>query len=254
MKTLLAAIDDSRAAESVLMSCSLLAGGIGADTHVIHVADEPVAHITDLARSHDYDVEFVSGEPAEAIIEVASHPDVICVIMGLRRDQSGPRPIGSIAKAVCEGSHRPVVVVPPEADWSLNVVMKRALVPLNGSEEASQAFQRVSQIFTDSQIELIPMHVFHRGSMPLFWDASRRDLDEWAQEFVTHHVDQADAELQVRRGTPGRQVLDVGEAAKVDLIVLEWAQQLTPDRADVVREVLSRTTVPVLLVPLESTG
>ncbi len=42
----------------------------------------------------------------------------------------------------------------------------------------------------------------------------------------------------------------MAQAAKADLIVLEWAQTFEAGHGDVVRQVLSHTTVPVLLVPV----
>ena len=49
------------------------------------------------------------------------------------------------------------------------------------------------------------------------------------------------------RGDTG--AAEVATAAGADLIALGWSQDLTPDRAAVVREVLTRSEVPVLLLP-----
>jgi hypothetical protein len=38
------------------------------------------------------------------------------------------------------------------------------------------------------------------------------------------------------------------------MIALGWSQDLAPDRAAVVREVLTRTDVPVLLLPCTAAG
>jgi hypothetical protein len=44
-------------------------------------------------------------------------------------------------------------------------------------------------------------------------------------------------------------VLEVAAAQGADMIALGWSQDLAADRAAVVREVLTRTDLPVMLLP-----
>jgi nucleotide-binding universal stress UspA family protein len=53
----------------------------------------------------------------------------------------------------------------------------------------------------------------------------------------------------VRSGWPSDRVLEVAEAEGVDMIALAWSRRLALDRAAVVREVLTRSPVPVILLP-----
>jgi hypothetical protein len=108
----------------------------------------------------------------------------------------------------------------------------------------------VAGLFADSGVEIIVLHVFSKDTVPAFWDSSRDDFDEWSRDFLSRFAEEYEAELDIRAGVPGQNVLSVGRAHEVDLIVLEWAQRLTPGRAEVIREVLAGADVPVLLLPV----
>jgi hypothetical protein len=111
----------------------------------------------------------------------------------------------------------------------------------------------VAGLFAGSGVDLVVLHVFSRETVPAFWDSNRDDFDEWSRVFLARFAQEYDAEIDLRTGAPAQKVLTAGSAHEVDLIVLEWAQRLTPGHAKVIREVLTGTDVPVLLLPVNDT-
>ena len=111
---------------------------------------------------------------------------------------------------------------------------------------------RPDLIIAGSGVDIVVLHVFNKETVPAFWDSSRDDFDEWSRDFVARFAQEYAAEFDLRAGAPGQKVLAASTAHGVDLIVLEWGQRLTPGHAEVIREVLTGTDVPVLLLPVPS--
>ena len=56
--------------------------------------------------------------------------------------------------------------------------------------------------------------------------------------------------MRLRRGDVAGAILDVAACDAVDLIALGWSRNMSGDRAKIVREIVSRSTLPVLLAPV----
>lgn len=250
MSTVLAAIDNSPTAEPVLVAAVVLSNGIGAEVRALHVANVEPASVRERARKAGVPLQTMPGRPAATICDAIEDEDVLLGVLGIRREPETRRPVGSIAGQVCETSHKPVVVVPPTLRWQVGESIDRALVPLDGTDASSRSVRRAWRLLKGSGVDLVALHVFDPQSVPRFWDVTRNDFEAWSQEFLARHAETA-TELEIRSGRAADQVLEVGRASKVDLIVLEWSQSLKPGRAAVLREVLSRTETPVLLLPVE---
>jgi nucleotide-binding universal stress UspA family protein len=103
-------------------------------------------------------------------------------------------------------------------------------------------------------VEIMSLHVFDTTTVPRFWDRPEHDHGAWTREFLARNAPSADSRLQVRAGWPSDRVLEVATAEAADMIALGWGRRLAPDRAAVVREVLTRTPVPVILLPRPAEG
>lgn len=68
------------------------------------------------------------------------------------------------------------------------------------------------------------------------------------REFLTRHYPHA-AGIEFRPGPVAMRVAEVSQEQSIDLIVLSWSQDISTERARVVREVLSASALPVLLLP-----
>lgn len=133
-----AAVDQSERAESVLERARDLADHYGVGLHVVHVGssltretvptqevyhdigekDDPVAEATriateiagDLAGREDVETVGLIGEPAEAIIEYsADHDAEYIVVSGRKRSALGQVLFGSVTQSLLLHADRPVV-------------------------------------------------------------------------------------------------------------------------------------------------
>ncbi len=250
MTMLLAAIDNSAAAMPVLDTATAIANRLDAEVVALHVTEGDHVTATAMAEAAHIPLAVHRGDPAAVIIEMLHRDDVAMAVLGLRGEPGGRRPAGSIAIAVAEAARKPVVVVPPEHDWGHQLSLRRVLVPLDGTDASARAAQNVADMFAGSGVEIVVLHVFSGDTVPAFWDSSRDDFDEWSRDFLARFAEELDVEFDLRTGAPGQKVLAVGSIHEVDLIVLEWAQRFIPGHAEVMREVLTGTDVPVLLLPV----
>ncbi|MDX2342519.1 MAG: universal stress protein [Acidimicrobiia bacterium] len=250
MTTVLAAIDNSAASKPVLETAAVLAECIDAAIEALHITEGAHDTASAAAQAAHVPLTIDSGDPAAIILERLRQEGIALAVLGLRGEPGGRRPAGSTAIAVAEGAHKPVVVVPPDYTPGPGASLRRVLIPLDGTEASARSSRQVAGMLAGSGVEVIVLHVFDKDTVPAFWDSSRDDFDEWSHEFLARFAEEYDAELDLRTGALGENVLSVGRSHEVDLIVLEWAQRLTPGHAEVIREVLARTDVPVLLLPV----
>jgi hypothetical protein len=71
----------------------------------------------------------------------------------------------------------------------------------------------------------------------------------WRDEFLSQHCADLGIRLETRPGPTVLALLDLAASEDVDVIALGWRQNLAPEHATVVREVLQRARRPVALIP-----
>ena len=163
--------------------------------------------------------------------------------------EAGGAADGSRSWEVAAGAVKPVVLVPEGAGLHRPHV-KRALVPLDGSEEVAAAVRQTADLLEHAGVELVVLHVFEPTTVPAFWDQRAHAEHAWAREFVARNPAAASARLQLSRGLPAARVLEAAEAEDVDLIALAWSRTMDPGHARTVRESVTSAAVPVLLLPI----
>jgi len=248
MSVILAAIDDSAVARPVLRSAVTMARTLGAEPHAMHVREAGHDDAPTMAREADVTFEVVEGDPVDRILEASAAPDAEMLVIGSRGEREGRRPSGHVARAVMAQVHKPLLVVPPEA-LLLPEGFRHALVPLEGSAATSDAVIEHLRAFGRAGVELTAVHVFDSSRVPRFWDQSGHAEESWGTEFLARWCEQPQVRLHLRTGDVAGAVLDVGVLQDVDLILLGWGQDMSGDRARVVRDILSHAHVPLLLVP-----
>ena len=124
------------------------------------------------------------------------------------------------------------------------------LLPLEGAEGTSLAtLEALRPILVGGEVQLVVLHVFTDTTVPRMLDRPGYDLDLLGREFLALHCPVADV-IELRAGPVGPRVSEVSAQHDADMVVLSWGQDTAADRAVVVREVLSTSTLPVLLLPL----
>ena len=258
--TVLAALDSSAASRAVLETAIAIAGVFGGQVEALHVDDGSDVRMP-TALAGRYGVPFravavVDGDDAveRALAGAITAPEVTMVVVGARALPGSGRRVGHLARAVATGSRAPVVVVPPDAAdparWAHRagaISIRRALVPLETARPVPDAVQQCVQRLRDGGIDVVAVHVFG-DDPPRVADHPVRDLELLGDEFLARSLPGAGADIDLRAGPIGSEILLAAGEAGADLVVLNWSQDMSPGRAAVVRDVVRYATVPVLLL------
>jgi nucleotide-binding universal stress UspA family protein len=253
MTRVLAALDNSLAAQPVLATATSLARLLGSELDAVHVrdGDERIAHA--VADRGGHALTELDGPVVDALVGAASAEDVAMVVLGARATPGGARPAGSTALAVATSVSTPTVLVPPDARDPEHI--DRILVPLEGTVSTSLAPRHIVELIGRG-IDIIVLHVLDEFSLPAFTDQPQHETEAWAREFLERYcpIGVEGVRFETRVGAREEVVPDAVQETGADLIALGWSRTLAPDRAPVVRAVLERAHAPVLLFPVISTG
>ncbi len=171
------------------------------------------------------------------------------VVVGARREREGARPAGHVAFALLERVRAPLLVVPPAAEPP--GILRRMLVPLDGTMPTARRARAAIDLAAAAGLEVIIIHVCDLDRVPLFDDQPQHETRAFAHEFLARYAPGAPVSLELRVGPPAEEVLAAAAALGVDLVAIAWAQILEPGRARVVRQLLARSEVPLLLLPID---
>jgi nucleotide-binding universal stress UspA family protein len=245
--TILAGIDDSNACVPVLSTAVAFARAIGGRVRALHAGTGGSCQPAQEAAAAGVPLVVVDRAPVTAIVEQAAHPDVFAVMLATRRDPAGSHEPGQTALAVLAQSTKAVFVVPPKEPARTR--LQRALVPLDGTRAVSAAVRSTIQQLASMGCEVVVLHVFDANTVPRFLD-KLRDLEIWASEFVAHNIQVPDVRLELRLGDVVDNTLELASTEDPDVIVLGWRQDLSSQRAQIVRRLLVDARQPILLIPL----
>jgi nucleotide-binding universal stress UspA family protein len=251
VSVILAAIDASAAARPVLDVAIALGATLKLPTVAFHARQDGPDAERLLADRAGVELRLAAGAPAEAIAAALAQQEVALVVLGLRGHRAGRRPAGSTALAVATGASKPVVVVPPEPRDPPPPGLHRVLVPLDGTAAAARAVAQVTRWFAGSGVEVVALHVFDATTVPSFWDRPEHNHDAWSREFLARNLPSG-SRLRLGTGWPAGRILEVAAAEQADMIALAWRRRLQTDRAAVVREALTRASLPVMLLPRQA--
>lgn len=245
----IAAIDNTAAAASVLSAADTIAVTLfDADVEALHVrenSDETALRIADEAGIR---LRIETGPTVASIVHAARAPEVAAVIVGSRSKRDGPRPAGHTALEIMTSVEKPLFVVPP--DTHLPYVLKKLLVPLDASATSSEAVRETFLLGRNCGLDIVVLHVHDLDSLPMFDDHPQHEIRAWIDEFVACNCPESvDVVVELRIGRAQDQVFKVAKETGADLIVLGWAQDLSPGHAVIVRETLKSSDLPLLLLP-----
>jgi hypothetical protein len=253
MSILVAALDAGAAARPVLETALRMGRLTGSDVEAVHV-DEGAGEVArSLAEGAGVPIRVTAGAVVSALLDVIAAPDVVGAVVGARGVPSGRRPMGHTARRIVEHVDKPVVVVPPDIAGRRTRPIRRLLLPLEGTHESSRPIVERLYSLVDRELEMIVLHVFTPETMPRVLDRPVRDLQLWGDEFGARYGPSG-ARVDCRVGVVGDEVARVVADEAVDMVALSWSQDVSAGHAEVVRDVVSRSTVPVLLVPVNRGG
>lgn len=249
MDVVLAAIDASPCAPAVMQTAVSIAELFEATVTALHVRENSSDGPLQMALTAGIELHETTGPPIGAIVAAADEPDVVAVVLGARGVRRGPRPAGHTALEVISRVNKPVVVVPPDGTRAARIA--RVLAPLEGTDESSRAIADVLALAARRGVDILVLHVHTPEAVPPFQDQPHHQVPAWQREFLARFVSAPPARVEIiqRVGTPAERVVAVARDAEADVMALGWSQDLSPGRANVIREALAHSTMPVLLVP-----
>jgi nucleotide-binding universal stress UspA family protein len=249
MNKVIAAIDNTAAAQAVLAAGTPIAELFEATLEAVHVRDDGARSARAAAAAAALALREVNGPVVDALVSEARRQDVAALVLGARATPAGRRPAGHVALDVIRTATKPVAVVPPDPRRPSG--LERLLVPLDGTSGTARALEGVIEIACRHNLDVVAMHVRDEASLPPFSDQPHHEADAWEREFMARFCNAPGARAELRVGVPAAEVVAMAAEAEADLVALGWHQDLTPGRAAVVRQVLEWSRVPVLLLPVE---
>lgn len=247
-RVVLAALDATTAARPALETAVRFAELTAAGVEAVHAGPEQPATLGILTERAGVTLRLLPEPVEEAILSEMSRPDVVAAVIGARGSPAGPRPAGHTAEELLTRTSKPIVVVAPEAVAAGPV--RKLLIPLEGEKASSEPILKALVPLLAADVELIVLHVFTPATLPRMLDRPRRDMELLGGEFIAKNCPPATL-IEFRTGPVAASVAEVSREHSVDLVVLSWSQHSSPTHARVVREVVSASPVPVLLLPLE---
>jgi len=249
MRYVLAAVDAGPAARPVLDVALRIGELTGAAVEAVHVSDGGTETPTWLAAHREVPLHLLEPPVEPSVLRAIEDESVIAAVLGARSTPGGRRPTGRTAMHVLERVTKPTIVVPPDAVVS-EAPYRRLLVPLEGDFESSRPVLEHLLPLIAVEVELVVLHVFTSATLPRTLDHPARDLSLWGDEFVARFCPGA-AKIELRTGPVGTRVAEVTAEHAADLVLLSWSRVGSPGHAAVIREVLGRSIVPVLLLPVD---
>ncbi len=249
MNTVLAAIDNSAAAQPVLATALAVAPWLDATVEALHVSTgEDGGHTAEAtARAAGVPLRRASGDRLEQITRHVEDDTVQALVVGARAWPAGRRPAGRLALEIADSIVKPVIMVPPEAD--LRTPFRRVLIAMKGTPRTARDLFRTIQVATQADLELLVVHVDDQQSIPSFSDQVQYDTEAYAGEFLARYCPGApDARLVLRVGQPVDEILATTEETTPDMLAVGWPRHEGERRGEVARELLERSHIPVLLV------
>lgn len=240
MSTIFAAVNGGPTSGPVLDVADGLGRRLGAEVDAVTIG------VSEYGGPGEARVRMETGTPERLIPEHAARPEVAAVVIGARSTRIGSWPVGHVTVAVITLSPVPVVVVPPDLSLARRQLAS-VVVPLEGDRRLLTPTRELVLALEEAGAKLHPLHVMDRLHTPRFWDGWR-DRASYAEEF-SQRVGPCLPETEVSAGDVAEVVVQAVRNHDADGVVLEWKQHWDPGRAEVVRRLLERATVPVILVP-----
>jgi nucleotide-binding universal stress UspA family protein len=274
--------DGSDPATAALEHALDVAADRGATVHLLHVADtkepsltrlgtdvvdvleregtEIISEAADLAADRGVSVSrhVVQGDPPEVIVESATADEFEFVAMGAHgRRGLGDYVLGSVTDYVVNRAAVPVLTVRAADDATHPYPYADVLVPTDGSDHATAALERGSEVAARHGARLHLLSVV--DELPEVLDAESIQLSDQLEENVQEVLDEAEATARragvddvrttVATGSVPREVTSYAESEGIDLVVMGTHGHTGLDRhllGSFTERVIRTSPVPVL--------
>jgi len=270
---ILVPLDGSQLAEIALPYAEELSGRLGSEVTLIYVSesiDDPHRHMHQfymqkMAESTKQGAETytrklgkelaiqvrsvnLAGNPAGEIVEYADKEGIGLIVMSTHGQSGiGRWTIGSIANKVVRATKQPVVLIRaegPRPDVPQKDMLRKALLPLDGSRESEAAIPYVAELASRLGISVVLLQVLAIGDKALAEDYLEKIGAQLKQKGVT-------VESQVRFGEAATEIIDLADEIRADVIAMSTHGRSGIGRwvlGSVAERVLYEGNTPLLLV------
>lgn len=277
VRKILVPLDGSLEAEAILPEARRLAPPDG-EIHLLHVAPlptPPTGEPTRMLGLHEMALPYLekvreqfpdargldiirSGEPADAILQVALEMNIDLIAMSTHARKGLTRwYLGSVAEAVVRRSELPVLL--KRADIVARPSpLKRILVPLDGSERSASILETVKSIAARAKAEVVLLHVTPRVLDPAPQWAMKGPISpargpEHRYQEIADRLERGDlvAWPVMAEGDAAEEILARARELDVDLIAMATHGRTGLMRAlfgSVTQAVLRRSDRPLILI------
>jgi len=280
-RKILVALDGSPASATALPTARALAVQLNTALEVLHVASDqaPTEGLwsqlhAGLSGAETIQIRSHAGEPAAAILEAASDPSVVLVVLTTHGHEVEPgRHLAHIAEEIVATTDGPVMLVRPEAKTVRDSAIgpfRRLLVPLDGTptiaaalppatDLAGQLCAEIDLLYVAGPDESVPTEPGSMGA-PRYVDQPQHEWTGWKAEVVQRfgsYLGQCPADVAMRmylaHGDVASEITRFAIKHQSDAIVLVRRSRLEAGRGHVLRALLDQAPYPVLLLgaPLE---
>ncbi len=267
---ILVPLDGRAAALPALAVAKVFSDLEGAPVRILHVTAQALP-TADLARHlglrtgglPDARIEARAGEPAAAILAAAGDLHARLIVLCTHTAPGSPAAkVGATALSVLRGASCPVILVNPARslpDWRL----RKVLLPHEGTPATSDAAKPGAELARRAGAELLVLLVAasgaanpqERGTLtsPIYMDQPQHEWPVWVGEFLERlacvcPLDDLRVRLLLGRGSPSLEILRVAREESVDLIVLAWKGNWSPEHAETLKAVVREAACPVMVV------
>ncbi len=263
MQKFLAALDGTKASESILPYLESLLGA--QDANITLAQAVPAAGGGRVERAQAYlqrfartlrdkgavvDVQVLVGKPATALVDFAVRGNYALLVMCSRAKKGLRRLIlGSVTEEALRRSPIPVLIVHPLARPEEKPRIRRIVVPLDGSHRSGSILPHVAALAkaTGSKVVFMTTVDPHaREALPV--EVLARNLFREQKDL---HREGVHTELAIRYGDPVAEILSFGGDQHADLVALSTHGRTGVERAlygSVTESVLREGRLPLLVL------
>jgi nucleotide-binding universal stress UspA family protein len=274
-KKIVVPLDGSPLAEVALPYAEEIAGKIGSEMVLLSVlpSEEPEeyqSHSTYMEKVVDITLRQVKkytqenghgdcavftatrvGDPAEGILDYVNKGCLCLVIMATHGRSGVSRwAIGSVAdKVVRSTTRQPMLLIRAKGahpDVRAKRILKKALLPLDGSIESEAVMPVITTVAASLQMELTLLRVVPRINHSLVGIESY--LQDWCQRLEEKGIA---ARYEVRVGAPADHIIDLADEFACDLVAMSTHSHTVGNLwplGSVAQKVLLGGNTPLLLV------
>lgn len=274
---ILVPLDGSSNAERALRPAKVLADGLGCPLRVVHVlGGEAAANPEEKARAtgvfttyvrrlaarrhldaNAIQVAVLEGAPADAILSASQSARMI-VLASHGRGGFRAAILGSVADRVVRGAEKPVLLVRGTRTEHGPVAIRRAVVCLDGSEQAERGLEFARELTARAGVSLVLLRTFSApkqvtGEDFLYYDpkALTPQLEEAARTYLQAHARPGETVLAVE-GAPAEAIARVAKDQHADAIIVTTRGMGLARRlilGSVTDKVIRSAKLPVFIIP-----